>query len=753
MCLTLSMSTNIGLCMCSTFTFAKRSSLTFIHFFPLHCRRIINLEDNLSTITTTTTATTTTTRRSMDEASNNNHSSTNLNIADEPATCDKSTASSAAALPLSSPTYDDTADENHHEPSDGAASSPSSASRASPLLTDARHRMPASTTRAKEALRKHLMVKLTRYNDIEKELGSGSSSPSRSTTPSPPSPARSPPRRYPKRNRTAVNRNVYPSGAQTRSRRPVKNGDSTFDFDAYEWSTCLVAYEYDKAKNFFPMPGPSTVNYYENMELPGYYEPLNKPNQRKRKTTDTPLSTPKLSKPKRLTRRSNRKYTKTDPSTEDEEENESPEDNDIMMQSIYDSSFAFDSPGGMQGQMSPWNHHRNNDEPPATPQDILPPCIDVDDEHFASPALARMLQPLLGITTTDTTTNEQSPPKLIVPADNCVAEASIPAPSKKAAQAAIDNFEIAKCVNRTPFYGDPHDLNGQHASRMEVGAIVLQIPGNSVSDLPDFQSQLGIVGLYSWRRFALSNVTLNAQSSNEANALSDSAMREFLANESRLSIEPYHTPPALREAKLWLKARTKQTKLYSTTDESTVATVYQSDEDSPIKVRHEKPKTILIDGGDDENIIEIASSPESVTSQTSRARRQTRSQTKRSNSRPRSAVFPEAPAEVTCTPIRMQTDQKPRAKVSLNEIYNDIQVTNPSQSNAIDHELLNGKHSIYHDSDSRDSDVICLGDIDDAVEMIDLSVDGRLTAKDALSATSSDDTLVSNTRNISSSSS
>lgn len=740
------------------------NQLFIIHFLSGHFRRIINLDE--------TRALPNIQRRSMDETSNNNHSIMNLNITQNPATCDKS--NSSPSLPPSGQgghVAQAPAENNQNHVPTSAELLQSSSNASLPSESKTLTKVPSYTNRAKDALRKHLMVKLTRYNDIEKELGSGSSSPSRSTTPSPPSPAKSPPRRYPKRNRTAVNRNVYPyvSAIQTRSRRPVKNGDSTFDFDAYEWSACLVALEYDKAKNFFPMPGPSTVNYYENMELPGYYEPQRagtKPNQRKRKIVTEP-STPKMTKPKRFTRRSSRKAAKAGQSTEEDDENESPEDNDILMQSIYDSSFVFDSPARTQSQSSPWNP--NNNEPPSSPQQLLSAqCVHDEDEHFSSPTLTKMLQPLVDLTTA---ASEQGP-MLSVPDGNFLSTPRVSAPNKFAAQTAIDNFEIAKCVNRTPFFGDPADLNGQPA-RKEVGHTVLQIPGNSINDLPDFQSQLGIVGLHAWRRFALSNITLNAQSSNDNADVSDNAMREFLANESRVAIEPYHAAPTVRETRIWLKARNQQAKLYSTTDNTTVATIYQSDEDSPIKVRHEKPKIILADG-----VIEIASSPETIqTSPTpvSSSRRQTRSQTKRTEKKPISSVFVEAPADVTCTPIQSKfpdTPSKSSFKVSSDTVYGCIHVKRKQQRsfphtnsnvNAMDASaandllLVNGKHSIYHDSDSRDSDVICLSDADDDIEIVDISVGGRMavsssaTTSKTMSTTSSDDTLVSIMRTSSSS--
>lgn len=44
--------------------------------------------------------------------------------------------------------------------------------------------------------------------------------------------------------------------------------------DMYNWSECLVALEHDRKYNFFPQPGPSYINNYENVSLPGYYAPI-----------------------------------------------------------------------------------------------------------------------------------------------------------------------------------------------------------------------------------------------------------------------------------------------------------------------------------------------------------------------------------------------------------------------------------------------------------------------------------------------
>lgn len=701
-------------------------------------------------------------RRSMDDQSSNNNQSTanNLNISQDATICDKTPPMPEQVWIAST--------ENPAELSPEISPVRASTSHAASATETARTiaRMPPTSARAKEALRKHLMVKLTRYNDIERELCSESSSPSRSTTPSPPntSPVKSPPRRYPKRNRTTVNRNVYPyaPAVPSRSRRPNRNTESNFDFDAYDWSPCLVAYEYDKAKNFFPMPGPSTLNYYENMDLPGYYVPLKpgeKLGQRKRKNS-TPTVTPKAIKPKRSTRNSNRKLnqTRTD-EDEGEEIDESPEDTDIKVQSFYDTSFVFDSPvAGADSQSSPWQSNQH-DDPLASP-DILPQCIDIDDENFTSTALTKMLQPLVELTATTTVADNKKQWKGNKNADSCTSVPFESAPTKASAQAAIDNFEIAKCVNPAPFYGDPADLNG--ATKKEIGHTVLQIPGNTINDLQDFQSNLGIVGLYSWRRFALANVTLNAQSNNDSD-VSDAAMREFLANESRVVIEPYYAPPCARETKIWLKARKQHTdelsKCKKTIKTEKIAPVvnnsnYQSDEDSPIKIRHEKPKTILADAFDENGIIEIASSPESIrTSPTPIIplnRRHTRSHVKRTSTV--TSLFANDSAEVTCTLIPAKKSSAPRAKMSLNALYDEIQLNRTSQANSMEIDkvkfkpnestMQNGKHSIYHDSDSRDSDVICLGDVTDDVSHTK-PITFESSIKSSISKSSTEDTLVS----------
>lgn len=82
-----------------------------------------------------------------------------------------------------------------------------------------------------------------------------------------------PVRRYPKRNRTPrqyLLRSEMPTAAKKRKFKPQPSNegnkiDSIYSW--YEWSDCEIAKRYDEERNFFPQPGPSNLNYYEDDNL------------------------------------------------------------------------------------------------------------------------------------------------------------------------------------------------------------------------------------------------------------------------------------------------------------------------------------------------------------------------------------------------------------------------------------------------------------------------------------------------------
>ncbi|XP_037034601.1 DNA polymerase zeta catalytic subunit isoform X2 [Bradysia coprophila] len=90
------------------------------------------------------------------------------------------------------------------------------------------------------------------------------------------------PRRYPERIRRppanifasddGTSRPLLSTQSKDKQDKKAKKKELQLE-DMYDWSDCKVAWEHDKKYNFFPEPGPSHINYYENVSLPGYYAP------------------------------------------------------------------------------------------------------------------------------------------------------------------------------------------------------------------------------------------------------------------------------------------------------------------------------------------------------------------------------------------------------------------------------------------------------------------------------------------------
>lgn len=382
----------------------------------------------------------------------------------------------------------------------------------------------------------------------------------------PEEPVTTPPRRYPKRNRGPPPMYKYEQSA-AKVIRPRKTKPSESDyFDA--WSNCIVAYRYDLEKNFFPEPGPSTINYYVGIDLPGYYTPIKSRKRvysRSYKTTDASSSeseiprtpTPKTKKRGRKPKTASKglvnspeqqpiviENTPQNLESTTNETNVNDDDyDDIMMKSFY-----VDSPSFL--------HTPVVDSPlPKTNASSLPPSLTQTNE-IADSLLAPVISKFM-------TCISRAPPTSPAPRDAAIdgsaltrIQATESAPSRMEVTKALVSNEFPQVVNKRPFYSNPKDIN--QSNRTEVGHTVLRLGGAAINDCEPFSSQLNIVGLNGWRKLIMSNVIYPINGKKQSIQQQSIEMsRELLSSDKVITIVPHELPPSFSETNKWIRTRNR----------------------------------------------------------------------------------------------------------------------------------------------------------------------------------------------------
>ncbi len=186
--------------------------------------------------------------------------------------------------------------------------------------------------------------------------------------------------------------------------------------DLYDWSECLIALEHDKKYDFYPKPGPSHINYYENETLPGYYRP---------KSLDDTMAV--------------------------DETSETEYDNHI--QSLYDATMRQSS-----------GDHTHSSEP-------LFNISDADDD-LASVSPFQISTPLLN----SIKANFMSPGSRYLNRHTYIATPVTITPTAGTVLADLINYDLPQVVSKTPFYSNCDDVAN---SIREVGNRILHIPNVS----------------------------------------------------------------------------------------------------------------------------------------------------------------------------------------------------------------------------------------------------------------------------------
>lgn len=452
-------------------------------------------------------------------------------------------------------------------------------------------------------------VTLVRCDDIDAEV-----------------PATTPLRRYPKRNRCPPPMYKYEQSA-AKIVRPRKTKPSESDyFDT--WSNCIIAYRYDLEKNFFPEPGPSTINYYVGVDLPGYYTPIKSRKRtysRSRKTNETSAGgssseseiartpTPKLKKrgrkPKTATKRlldSPERQWNANENTplnfkSTSETNMDDECDDIMAKSFY-----VDSPSFLNNTFadSPLPKSTASPLPLSLPQTQ---SSEIEDSLLA-PVISNFMTCISKVALASPT-----PPAETFDANALTRiKSTDSAPSRMEVTNALNANEYPQVVNVRPFYSNPKDILQSH--RTEVGHTVLQLGGAAINDCEPFVSQLNIVGLNSWRKLTMSNVIFPINGKKlSAHQQSIELTRELLASDKKITIVPHEPPPSLGETNKWILMRNRMVQKNSVPSITAVnGNGYHVTESETIVIDDDSEPEIIsnnINGGSEKTISNDSSPP------------------------------------------------------------------------------------------------------------------------------------------------
>lgn len=497
-------------------------------------------------------------------------------------------------------------------------------------------------------------------------------------------------RRYPKRNRVPRRRDWLKSDVPHSVKKAKFKPQPTNDeeglckidlvYSWYKWSDCKLAERYDKERKFYPQPGPSHLNYYEDDDLTGYYRPITNI-----KTAKTPQTT---SVQKRKTRgliesiqkrslRSAKRQQKDEATAENCSQASSENsdwENDIHVQSFYEQSFVQKSPEAGDSPIS--NGHAQSSK------------HKHDETEISSPILSKLLDNLKNA-------SSESKPKRKCRADACTIRPNDSAPTHRDVKKLLNANEFPEVIHPIPFYSDPNDVIAE-SSKKEVGHTVLQLTGNGVNDCEEFTSQLNVFGLNKWQSI-VANMSVRSSERIRENKLleNQNLVRKSLARKTGIQITPKEFPPSKKLVEKWLKRRSKSNGIKRTSARLKSINIRAIQIDSPERVRREKPISVLnesdvcieIDDDDDGDDDDIEVEPNSTQKKYNNNHGDVKEITKKIIN----GLL--ANKELTVTSKRLT---KP---------------TSPSQLNGIAIDC--NDHDEADDDDDDEDDVICLDDDDD----------------------------------------
>lgn len=507
-------------------------------------------------------------------------------------------------------------------------------------------------------------VKLKKYANLE--IDCPTTPPPESSPPAEPSTPQV--KRYPTRTRT----NKFKQIVETRVIAPTaakekKEKKKSLCLDSL--SDCEIARQFDKRHKFFPEEGPSTANYYDNIDIPGYYCPVE----------DVTVKTrPKTSK------------SSVAPDTPESDPAEDPLAFDpLSVESFYGNTSDLDSPYTRKNTVysSPLNINKFNE--------------NIGKDHntsISTPVMRKIRHQFRGTS---------SPVPSID--DSIIITALLRPPTFDEALSNMFEYNIPMDRPTEPFYGNDDDVT----ARKEVGNTILDI--QSLNNVPDFESGLTASGLNMWRQKIFENVT-GGKKNKMAQTFDIQHIRDFLSSEEPYVIRPVASAPTAIECARWVKSTGRhQLPIPSRTDLCLI--------DSPIRVRREKVK-VTLNGGESNGIDDDCDISFSLSPLTTPA-------TNKKSQIPDTILSSQPPASSTdAAKWRRKMRAKLSLSRRFDSTRNDStqNTNNPSTSPNIFAESLNSNSvgspkstkrptvNNGHHSESDDT-VICLDDKDDCIPL------------------------------------
>lgn len=360
-----------------------------------------------------------------------------------------------------------------------------------------------------------------------------------------------PERRYPKRERKQ--RNGYQMGssisAKPKSKKFIKQDDDDLEkmdfwYSWYDWSDCKLAKRYDKERNFYPQPGPSQLNYYEDDVIVGYYRSMDKCENEhgKKRTTPQRQSTRDAKTAKKSSTKNKDKLSNNVQLSMLDEDSDW--ENDIQMQSFYEQSFVQNatllSNKSIDGADSNSPNSFNSSVQTVKNESPL-------NTTLSTPVLVKIIENLKNTSTDLKNELGKNEP------DACTIKPKQNAPRPSDVRLALNSHEIPKIVHPVPFYSDPNDVLVEN-SKKEIGHTVLQLAGNAVNDCDEFESLLNIQGMTKWQRsIGLRSMTRH---NNTKTIDHPNGIRQRLSRSNKIvNLEPSVKPPTKNHVEIWLKMR------------------------------------------------------------------------------------------------------------------------------------------------------------------------------------------------------
>lgn len=411
---------------------------------------------------------------------------------------------------------------------------------------------------------KNVQVNLIKYTDIEKKFNHVTSDKIEDNMDVvEPPPAE---RRYPQRNRkprTDLTGTYLSSLCGTEQKKPKhhpkKQNEEELDkldlmYSSYAWSECKLAERYDKDRKFVPQPGPSTINYYENDIIDGYYKPITKPTSRARRKRSNSNESNDANGKRAKTEENGVPRDPLDTEYDYSESVYDYESDGIMVHSFYGQSFIQNTPIIEQD----------------SPDMFVSPVTENDDGRANTTILTPMVQKFL-----ETVVSDDNEKYMIRP--------QLDPPNKDDVNAEIKSNQILPIEHPTPYYSDPADIIPANAKK-EIGQTVLRLRGRSTNDCEEFKSSnVNIIGLNEMKKQFGKNCAkadLN------------------ISSKRSIQIRPITEPPTLEAARAYLRemhdsAQSKNNNNLSSPDKANGKHSSIALEDSPVKTTYEQPSAVI----------------------------------------------------------------------------------------------------------------------------------------------------------------